>query len=170
MGTVEWLDPLSWERIGRGRTFDFELEDSALIHCALDAGRRTGLDLDLLLCSRPSSRDERGLTLCEVRPFDGLSASGEWNFWLRARGLSPATKRFEPLAPPGWAAVFSLSGLVGLQHPSPGRGGMSSIGVVTRVGRLDPDNPGEYLEVRVHEQYGALFDALKAAIRRRVHP
>jgi len=170
MPIIEDVD--SWFRLGRGHSFEFYATDNevqewllTILSAEYAPYRLVGEDSikeGKVYVQHPFS--------CEVAEFLRCrQAAGELctQFWLLSTVLTPEL----PLQPGAWlTAMYSYNGLINLQHgwmqrepvhrTRPLAKTASSIGLVDRVYHRDTN------EVRQHEAYLRLFNAMKRAIRK----
>jgi hypothetical protein len=162
----------SWFRLGHGHGFEFFATDEevqnwllSLLPAAYAPYRLVGADLikeGRVYVEHPFSCEVAGFLQCRY-----ATVEPRWDFWLLSTVLTPDL----PLVPgPGLTKMLSFNGLLSLQHglqwedpvhrTRPPAKGESSLGLVDRVYRVDSD------EVRQHEAYLRLLNAVKRAIRK----
>jgi hypothetical protein len=170
-----WLDPSGWYRVGRGRSFAFDLPTTSVVEVIERTLSRLDDRVDLLTCEVEKVGRQYFSTF-RIDPVKSLTADGPWNHFLRSQRLTPAipAPHRVPNGGPNWPATFAANGLISLMHPDPrgwagpkGRARtesgdatpLSSLGIVQRVASGSSD------EVIEHAEYDKLFGALRRAVR-----
>jgi hypothetical protein len=153
-----------WERAGRGRSLQFFATDEEverLLSDVLPEEYEPFLLVGVDVCRQGDGYVRRPFEF-KIRDFRLALESPQgrrWSFFLGSGRLTPQLRADEL---PADEAVFSLSGLVHLQHGRQHRGlwTESSIGVVDRVRNIDTG------EVREHERYLGIYKTLESASRK----
>lgn len=153
------VDPAEWRRFGRGRYWLFETQTADLIQSLSKIETDVGDNFDILTTER-TGRGRDSKSTFHVESISTLRLADPWNYFIRSRRLTPVLPTSMPIGGLGWPATFSLSGLINLQHPAPGRHGQSSLSIVTEIIHEASGT------VYHHEGYSRLYSELVAGLKR----